>query len=364
MRSFEIFRSKDPQVSAWLQNNGYRNGFQEKGEKALQNSKMQEEPDVKNKNVKFSIGKYVHSKIPSLASRQTLPELRTNKTAEAHGRGHLKNLDELRLAISSEAVKRVVYQEKSEPPQTFAKNAMGPRTRTFSSPQLHNDHAIKGRPNLSRRYSSFSSSSDIPVQIRNNNVWLRKYSCPEHYIPAKILEKDQGEDGELETYGFGKNLTLNATSNFAQQLATKSSNQTSGRKSREQTKDHTTQALKGKSILEDKIPPRVDEKYAKRQKDNTARKDFKNSHFVTSTDMNANEIVPISSGQMSGCLSESSDEDVSQFTLNEEESLQSYSLEVQPKSRRNNFPSSMYSRRGTMLTWLGEVNRYNPQFWS
>ena len=178
------------------------------------------------------------------------------------------------VAISSQAVKRVVYQEKSEPAQTFVKNSKGPRIRTFSSPQLHNDHAIKGRPKLSRRCSSFSSSSDIPVQIRNNNVWLRKYSCPEHYIPTKILERDQGEDGGLETYGFGKK-TLNATTSFTQQLATKSSNQTSGRKSREQTiPNHTSQALKGKSILEVKIP-RVEEKYAERRKDNTVRKDFK-----------------------------------------------------------------------------------------
>ena len=362
MRSFEIFRSKDPQVSAWLQNNGYRNGFQEKGEKALQNSKIQEETEVKNKEVKFSIGKYMHSKIPSLASRQTLPELRKNKTAEACDRGHLKNVDEtVPVAISSQALKRVVYQEKSEPAQTFVKSSKGPRIRTFSSPQLHNDHAIKGRPKLSRRCSSFSSSSDIPVQIRNNNVCLRKYSCPEHYIPTKILERDQGEDGGLETHGFGKK-TLNAATSFTRQLATKSSNQTSGRKSREQSIDHTTQALKGKSILEVKIA-RVEEKYAERRKDNTVGKDFKNSLFVTASDANAKEIIPNSGWQMSDCSSESSDRDLD-FTLYEEDSLQSYSLEVQPNSRRNNFPSSMYSRRGTMLTWLGEVNRHNPQSWS
>ena len=364
MKSFEIFRSKDPQVSAWLKNNGYRNGFQEKGEKALQNSKKQEETDVKNKELKFSIGKYMHSKIPSLASRQTIPELRSNMTAEAHGRGPVKNLDEMPVAISSQAVKQVVYQEKSEPAQMFAKNAEGPGRRSFSSPpvnELHNGHAIKGRPNLLRRYSSLSSSSDIPVQIRNNNVRLRKYSCPEHYIPARILERDHREDGEIKTYGFGKK-TLDAATNSSQQLATKSSNQTSGRKLREQTIDHTVQALKGKSILEVKIP-RVEEKYAERRKDNTVRKHFKNSFLVAATDINANEIAPNSRGQMSDCSSESSDGDLG-FTLYEEESLQSYSLEVEPNSRRNNFPSSMYSRRGTMLTWLGEVNRHNPQFWS
>ena len=89
--SFEIFRSKDPQVSAWLQNNGYRNGFQEKRKKALQNSKKQEETDVKNKEVIFSIGKYTHSKIPSLASRQTMPELRSNMTTEAQAESTWKN---------------------------------------------------------------------------------------------------------------------------------------------------------------------------------------------------------------------------------------------------------------------------------
>ena len=364
MKSFEIFRSKDPQVSAWLQNNGYRNGFQEKRKKALQNSKKQEETDVKNKEVIFSIGKYTHSKIPSLASRQTMPELRSNMTTEAQGREHLKNLDEMPVAISSQAVKRVVYQEKSEPTQMFAKNAEGPGRRGFSSPpvhELHNGHAIKGRPNLLRRYSSLSSSSDIPVQIRNNNVRLRKYSCPECYIPARIPERDHRKDGEIETYGFGKK-TLNAATNSSQQLAAKSSNQTSGRKLREQTIDHTIEALKGKSILEVKIP-RVEEKYAERRKDNTVKKHFKNPFFVAATDINANAIAPNSRGQMSGCSSEGSDGDLG-LTLYEEESLQSYSLEVQPNSRRNNFLSSMYSRRGTMLTWLGEVNRHNPQFWS
>lgn len=355
MKSFEILRNKDPQVSAWLQNNGFRNrrsnGLQEKGEKAVQSSKKQEENDAKHKEVKFSIGKYMHSKIPSLASKHTIPELRSNMTAEAH----LKNLDEIPVAISSQAVKRVVYQEKSEPAQTFTKNAEGPKIRRFSCPpinELHNGHTVKGRPNLSRRYSSFSSSSDrpsnIPVQIRNNNVRLRKYSCPEHYIPARILERDQREDhGELETYEFGKK-TINAS----KQRFSVSSNQTSGRKLREQTIDHRKHALKGKSILDAEIP-----------KDNTVKKDFKDSLFVTPTDINANEIVPNSRGQMSGCSSESSDEDLG-FTLYEEESMRSYSLEVQPKSTRNNFPSSMYSRRGTMLTWLGEVNRNNPQFWS
>ena len=368
MKSFEIFRSKDPQVSAWLQNNGFRNrrsnGLQEKGEKAAQSSKKQEENDVKHKEVKFSIGKYMHSKIPSLTSRQTIPEWRSNLTAETH----LKSLDEIPVAISSQVVKRVVYQEKSEPSQTFAKNSKGPRIRRFSSPpitELSNDHAVIGRPNLSRRYSSFSSSSDrpsnTPVQIRNNNVRLRKYSFPEHYIPARILERDPREDHkELETYGFGKK-TINASTNVSQQLATESLDQTSERMLREKTIDQQTQALKGKSILEVKIPG-MEKKY-ERRKDNTVRKGLKDSLFVTATDINANEIDPYSRGKMSGCSSESGDEDLG-FSVYEDESLQSYSVEVQPKSTRNDLPSSMYSRRGTMLTWLGEVNRNNPQFWS
>ena len=366
MKSSEIFRSDDPQVSAWLRNNGYRNrrsnGFQEKEEKTAQSSKTQEENDVKNKEVKFSFGKYMHSKIPSLASKQTIPGLRSNMTAEAHGRGHLKNLTKIPVAISFQAVKRVVYQEKSEPAQTFTKNAEGPRIRSFSSPPidgLHNGHAAKGRPNLSRRYSSFSLSSDrpsnIPVQIRNNNIRLRKYSCPEHYIPARILEREKRGDGELETYGFYEKTLNTTTRPVSQQSATESSNQTSGRKLREQAIDHPdTQTLK---------IPRVEKNYAERRKDNAVRKGFKNSLFVIGTDINANEIVPNSRGRMSGCSSESSDRDLG-FTLYEEDSLQSYSLEVQPKSTRNSFPSSMYSRRGTMLTWLGEVNRNNPQFWS
>ena len=372
MKSFEIFRSKDPQVTAWLQNNGFRNrrsnGFQEKEEKTVQSGKKEEEIDVKNKEVKFSIGKYMHSKIPTLAFRQTIPGLRSNMTAEALGRGQLKNLDELPMAVSSQLVKGVVYQEKSEPAQPFSKNAEERKLRSFSSPpidEFHKGHTVKGRPNLSRRYSSFSSSSDrpshIPVQIRNNNIRLRKYSCPEIYIPTRILERDTREDGELEIYGFSKKTSTN----FSQQLATESTNQTTpGRKLREQNIDQQREALKGKSIVEVKIPLVEKTGYAERRKDNTVRKVVKDSLFVTATDINGNEIVPNSRGRMSGCSSENSDGDLG-FSLYEEDSLQSYSLDVHPKSiRRNNFPSSMYSRKGTMLTWLGEVNSSNPQFWS
>lgn len=370
MKSFEIFRSKDPQVSAWLQNNGYRNrhsnGFQEKEEKPVQSSKKEEENDVKSKEVKFSVGKYMHSKIPTLAFRQTIPELRSNMAAGVQSRGHLKN-----MAKSSKEAKRAVSLEKSEPAQMFSKNSEGVIVRSFSSPpinEFHNGHSVKSRPNLSRRYSmaTFSSSSDrpsnIPVQIRNNNVRLRKYSCPENYISTRKLDRDQREDVELGIYGFGKKTT-NASTTFSQQLATESTNQTSqGRKLREQTIDQQRQALKGKSVLKVEIPG-VENEYAERRKDNIARKDFKDSLFVTATDINANEVVPESRGQMFSCSSESSDGNLA-FSLNEEDSLQSYSLDVQPMSTRSNFPSSMYSRRGAMLTWLGEVNRNNPQFWS
>ena len=370
MKSFEIFRSKDPQVSAWLQNNGYRNrhsnGFQEKEEKPVQSSKKEEENDVKSKEVKFSVGKYMHSKIPTLAFRQTIPELRSNMAAGVQSRGHLKN-----MAKSSKEAKRAVSLEKSEPAQMFSKNSEGVIVRSFSRPpinEFHNGHSVKSRPNLSRRYSmaTFSSSSDrpsnIPVQIRNNNVRLRKYSCPENYISTRKLDRDQREDVELGIYGFGKKTT-NASTTFSQQLATESTNQTSqGRKLREQTIDQQRQALKGKSVLKVEIPG-VENEYAERRKDKIARKDFKDSLFVTATDINANEIVPESRGRMFSCSSESSDGNLA-FSLNEEDSLQSYSLDVQPMSTRSNFPSSMYSRRGAMLTWLGEVNRNNPQFWS
>ena len=372
MKSFEIFRSKDPQVSAWLQNNGYRNrhsnGIQEKEEKPVQSSKKEEENDVKSKEVKFSVGKYMHSKIPTLAFRQTIPELRSNMAAGVQSRGHLKN-----MAKSSKEAKRAVSLEKSEPAQMFSKNSEGVIVRSFSSPPInefhnYNGHSVKSRPNLSRRYSmaTFSSSSDrpsnIPVQIRNNNVRLRKYSCPENYISTRKLDRDQREDVELGIYGFGKKTT-NASATFSQQLATESTNQTSqGRQLREQTIDQQRQALKGKSVLKVEIPG-VENEYAERRKDNIARKDFKDSLFVTATDINANEIVPESRGRMFSCSSESSGGNLA-FSLNEEDSLQSYSLDVQPMSTRSNFPSSMYSRRGAMLTWLGEVNRNNPQFWS
>lgn len=374
MKRFEIFRSKDPQVSTWLQKNGFRNrrsnSYEEKGENTAQNCKK--ETELQAKEVRFNT-EYVHSKVPSSVYKQTILELRNNKTEAHAGRGCLKNMDNNPVVGSSHGLKRVVYQEKTEPTQTASNYTKGQRIRSFSSPpnnELNNGHATatKDRPSLARRYSTYSLSSDrhskIPVLIRNNNTRLRKYSCPEYYVTS-IQENDQIESRELERSGF-RRKAINVSTNNSQQLAKESTNQTSPgqeRKLREQNADRRREAT-GKLIMDVKTLRGENKLYAKRRNNaDSFRKEFEDSHLVTTTDLNGNEISYNPKGRTHDYSSESSDEDLG-FNFYEEDSLQSYTLEVLPKPMKNNFPSSIYSRRGTMLSWLGEVNRNNPQLWS
>lgn len=374
MKRFEIFRSKDPQVSAWLQKNGFRNhrsnSYEDKGENAAQRNKK--ETDLQTKGVRFNTEKFVHSKIPSPVYKQTIPELRNNSKAETHaGRGCLKNMDEIpAVGSQSKSLKRI-EEEKPEPEQTASIYRKGRKIRSFSSPPnngLCNDHAnaTRDRPSLTRRYSTLSLSSNrpsnIPVLIRNNNIRLRKYSCPEYYI-SSVRGYGQREDKESERNGFERKA-LNVSGNHSQQLAKESANQISppgqGRNLHEQNFGQRREANE-KSITDIKAL-REENKYATIRKDDSSRKELKDSHV---TDLNANEISDNPRGRMYGCFSsESSDEDLG-FNLYEENSLQSYTLEVLPKPvTTNNFPSSMYNKRGAMLSWLGDVNRNNPQLWS
>ncbi|KAL9979493.1 hypothetical protein ACROYT_G017167 [Oculina patagonica] len=345
MKRFEIFRSKDPQVSTWLQKNGFRNrrsnGYEEKGENTAQNCKK--ETELQAKEVRFNTDEYVHSKVPSSVYKQTIPELRNNKTEAHAGRGCLKNMDNIPAVGSSHGLKRVVYQEKTEATLTASNCTKGHRIRSFSSPpnnELNTGHATatKDRPSLAR-------------------------SCPEYYITS-IQENDVSESRELERSGFGRKA-INVSTNNSQQLAKESTNQISpghGKKLREQNAYWRREAT-GKLIMDVKTL-RGENKYAKRRNDvDSFRKEFEDLHLVTTTDLNGNEISYNVRGRIYGSSSASSDEDLG-FNFYEEDSLQSYTLEVLPKPMRNNFPSSMYSTKGTMLSWLGEVNRNNPQLWS
>ena len=375
MKRFEIFRSKDPQVSAWLQKNGFRNhrsnSYEDTGRNAAQSNKK--ETELQTKEVRFDTEEYVLSKIPSPVYKQAIPELKINE-AEAHtGRGCLKNMDEIPpVGLQSQSLKQI-EEEKPEPAQTAFINTKGRKIRSFSSPpnnELCNDHANATRdsPSLTRRYSTLSLSSDrpsnIPVLIRNNNIRLRKYSCPEYYT-SSLRGYGQREDKESERNGFERKA-LNVSSNQSQKLA-KSTNQVSPpaavreRNLHEQNFDQRREANRGKSITDIKAF-RGENKYATIRKNDSYRKEFKDSHV---TDLNANEISHNPRGRMYGCFSsESSEEDLG-FNHYEENSLKSYTLEVLPKPiTRNNFPSSMYNGRGAMLSWLGEVNRNNPQLWS
>lgn len=362
MKRFEIFRSKDPQVSAWLQKNGFQNRYSNSYDENRGKTAQELEPDVQTKEVRFYMDEYMHSKIPSLVLKQTIPELRSNKT-EAHGRGRLKTMDDIPVFGSSQTLKRVVCQEKTK----------GNRIRSFSTPP-NNEFSLgyaavtKGRASLDRRSSTFSLYSDrpsnIPVLIRNNNIRLRKYSCPEYYTTAGAQESDQREGRELDWKGFGRNA-MNVSNSTSQQLAKESAiNGQTATKLRERNVDKRRDAAVKTNF--DLQTLQEENKYAKRRKDDPIRElNDSRLQVAPATDLNGNEISFNPRGPMSdGSLTDNDVEDL-RFKVYEEDSLESYSLDVQPRRPlKQNFPSSMYSTRGTMLTWLGEVNRNNPQLLS
>ena len=340
MKKFEIFRSEDPQVSTWLQ----KNGFQKR--RSVDQEETGEETDLfaQSKELKFYADKDVPTKIPSLVFKHTVaPGLTRNKT-EGQSYGRLNSFTESMPAIGLYSPRKQVsaYQERSEPIMQHVHIYMREqRKRSSSSPP-------NGGPRLSRRHSTVSLFSDrpcnIPVLIRNNNVRLRKYSCPEYYANSTTANHfmGMGQKGvrDAETKGLHKTTTANVSNNASLQLAGDLDNQISRKiKLLEQNdakgkiRDVKTKPAKGGNGALRKIPVK---------------------------DLNANEICSDRKEQTSS--SSSSDDRHKGFELGfyEEESLQSYTLDrVQPP--KHNLPSSMYSSRSNVLTWLGEVNRNNPQ---
>lgn len=343
MEKFEIFRSKDPQISTWLQ----KNGFQK--QRSVDHEETGEETNAlaQSKELKFYADKDVSAKIPSLVFKHTVaPGLTRNKT-EVQSYGRLNSLAESIPAIGLYSPRKQVsaYQERSEPIMQHVHIYMREqRKRSSSSPP-------NGGPRLSRRHSAVSLFSDrpcnIPVFIRNNNVRLRKYSCPEYYANSTTANHfmGMGQKGvrDVETKGLPKTTTTNVSKNASLQLVRELDDQTTREiKLREQNdakgkiRDVKTKPAKGGNGALRKIPV---------------------------NDLNTYEISSDQNEQTSS--SSSSDDRHKGFELGfyEKESLQSYSLDrVQPPKR--NLPSSMYSSRSNVLTWLGEVNRNNPQLWS
>lgn len=336
MEKFEIFRSKDPQVSTWLQ----KNGFQKRRSVDHEETGEERDPLAQSKELNFNADKDLPAKIPSLVFKHTVaPGLTRNKT-EGQSYGRLNSFTESMPAIGLYSPRKKVsaYQERSEPVMQHVHIYMREqRKRSSSSPP-------NGGPRLSRRHSTLSLFSDrpcnIPVLIRNNNVRLRKYSCPDSTTANHFMGMGQKGVRDAETKGLHKTTTTNVSNNASPQLARELDNQITREitlRERNDTKGKIGDVKTGNGALH-KIP--------------------------VEADLNANEISSDQKEQTQSSSS-SSDDRHKGFELGfyEEESLQSYSLDqVQPP--RHSLPSSMYSSRNNVLTWLGEVNRNNPQLWS
>lgn len=344
MEKSNKFRSvrQDPQEMVWLQRRNCKQMQKSEGhdieETRSKNSEtFAAETVAQTKGVRFHTEKYTRSKIPFWGfPADSIPEFTGRNKNEKESYGRLKNLTELKpITGLSTLRKHLSYQVRSEPAHSGTiYTVRESRTRSFSS-QVDNNEPANNKPNLSRRNSTLSLFSDrpsnIPVLIRNNNVRLRKYSCPEFYS-RKIIDSMEHEGfRELNTKRFAGGTATNVSSNTSQQLTRKLNNQTT----REKIFSEQSNA-KDKMIC-------APSKHASEEPE---------PHYGI-TDINANEIHS----------SSSSDDHHKGLGLDsyEDESWQSYSLDAQPP--KQNLPSSMYSSRSNMLEWLGEVNRSNPQLW-
>ena len=368
MKRFEIFRTKDPQVSTWLQKNGFQNRRSNSYEHGGDKESMEKiEKDIQTKEVRFHLDESLHGKIPKNKGR-TLASRSAGKMKADSNRERLKNTHEIPATILSQDFKRIVYDEKTELTKNSFNYTQGNRIRSFSNPLndgLDDHHVpvvatnIAGRSKLARTYSSLSLSSErpsnIPVLIRNNNTRLRKYSCPENRT-RRPEQADQREVKASERNGLGRKPMV-VSNNATPELGNVFLNQT--------TKNiDPRKVARGKFIVDVKTL-RGAKKYSERRKDDPLRTEIKSSNLQTDTDLNGNYIPVNPSGPIiAGSLSDSSGDEELGLKLYEDDSLQSYSLEMQPKALKHHFPSSMYSTRGNMLSWLGEVNRNNPQLWS
>lgn len=333
MERFAVFRATDPQVTMWLQ----KNGFQKRRSEALvetraantsQISREETQLAAQTKEVRFYADRRIHSKTSTLVSvKKTATEQEGNEVQ------HHERLSSLEMpAISFSKTKGgVLNQNKKEP--SLAENINTDdrkKTRSYSCPP-------DSRPTLSRRYSTLSLFSDrpcnIPVLIRNNDVRLRKYSCPEYYSAGTNYNKEQKGSSKLHKNPHGKRTALNAANNSHQQSANKLGNQTT--REENETKINHTAGLT--------IKPNT----------NLAmvwKKELSNFSIIPATDHNGNELFKPAPNSTS--------DDDGFGSVFHEESLESYSSEILPKQpTKQNLPSSMYNSRGYMLAWLGEVNK-------
>lgn len=333
MERFAVFRAKDPQVTMWLQKNGFQKRTSEglvetRAAKTSQISREETKLATQTKEVRFYAERQMHSKTTTLVSVKKTATKQERNEVQHHER--LSSLD--MPTISYSKTRRVVYQNKEQPSLAENINTDGSKKiRSYSCPP-------DSRLPLSRRYSTVSLFSDrpcnIPVLIRNNDVRLRKYSCPEYYSAGTNNYKEERGNSKLIKKPQGKRTALNAANNSHQQLASKLGNQTT-REENETKINNTTGVTNLAMVLK------------------TELSDFSKD---PATDHDGNELFKPAPNL-------TSDDDGFGLVFHEE-SLESYSSNIPPKQpTKQNLPSSMYNSRGNMLAWLGEVNRnIYPQF--
>lgn len=299
----------------------------------------------------------MHSRIPVLVSEQTVPDLTVkNKSANEQGCRRFNSLMALKpVAGSSIATKQLSNHEKYLSLQSryisWSENRTGLDSRSPNK-----------EPCLSRRFSSISLFSDrpsnIPVLIRNNNVRLRKYSCPDFY-PTQFTKHSLDEEGglkELEAVGFLGRTETSLRSTNVSKLSSKAVQQ-QNRPALSRDPEQLRTSRKQEDHARGK-PGNFKNKPIQQQENTETH-----SVLILRTDLNGNEVL---SGQKQQLSSSSSDDLNKGYQLEffEKESLQSYSLNEQPL-KKTSLPK-MYSSKSNVLKWLVEVDHDQnyPQLWS
>lgn len=363
MKRYEVFRSRDPQVSFWLQKNGFQNQRSANKDEETRGKEPRKRIEKMKKATRTKEVRFESMQVTIRPNSDgKILGLRSNKMETGRDKERLKKKDKAPATMPSQDLTERDSYEMNEPTKNSYR--LGNGIRSFSSPLKVGklDEQVTGKAGLhsiTRRNSLLSLSSErpsyIPVLIRNNNTRLRKYSFSENCTTTNTQQTGKREvraserDNPSEEAMFKSNNTKLELGNVSLQQTTHIIN--------------PRRVTRGKSILHVETI-RGANKYNEKRTDDQLRKEIKTcSNPQRTTDTNGNHISINQRRTITGSYSDGSDEDIG-FKLNEEDSLQSYSFEMQQKAVTHNYPSSMYSARGNLLSWLGEVNKNNPQLWS
>lgn len=351
MKRYEVFRSRDSQVSFWLQKNGFQNQRSNKDEetrgKKTQKSTEKMTKATRTKEVRFES---MHGTIRPRSEWKTL-RTKSDKVEANRDKERLENKDKTPAIVPSEDFTERDGNEMNEPTENSCR--FGNKIKSFSSPLRPKglDEQVLDRPSrhsITRRNSMLSLSSErpsyIPVLIRNNNTRLRKYSFSDK---REVLASKR--DNPTKKAMFQSNNATPELENVPLQ--------------------QTTRNIDPRRVIKEKLTLHVGKirgsnKHTEKRTDDQLRGETETfSNPQKTTDIDGNHTCINQRRLMTGSFSDSNDEDFN-FKLYEKDSLQSYSFEMQRKPVKQNYPTSMYSARGNLLLWLGEVNKNNPQLWS